>query len=211
MKISLRLILSLVSIIMLVVSLFTLYQVRHEKRVLIDELDRRAGVLAEGLQESIESHLANAKFKEIERIVEKFGNRERLAGIAIYDQEFKPLAVTKSLAEYLTHPPYGLNSVFASASPQGRLQDPGQPPRDGTQHQDPRRNGTRRRSHLQKVPHLQKGLRPAGCFVAFFNTETQRHRDTEAFRDGGVSFNLPTKRVITTLHPTQETFAKWLN
>ncbi|HEY5593994.1 MAG TPA: hypothetical protein VIL61_02405, partial [Nitrospiria bacterium] len=101
MRISLRLIFSLVIVITLAVSLFAFLQVRQEKARLNEELGRRAGILAESLQETIEPLLEKGPSKNLQRIVEKFGNRERLSGVAVYDAQGMPLAVTQSLSSHL--------------------------------------------------------------------------------------------------------------
>ncbi|MCG2813379.1 MAG: hypothetical protein L6245_01730, partial [Thermodesulfovibrionales bacterium] len=53
MKITIRLIVSLVFIVALVAVGFSSYQVRAEKKRLTAELERRAIILAESLQESV--------------------------------------------------------------------------------------------------------------------------------------------------------------
>ena len=67
-------------------------------------------VLTESLQETIEPVLArNGSENQLRRIVERFGNRERLAGIAIYDADGKVLAASASIAQSAEPPPH----VFA--------------------------------------------------------------------------------------------------
>jgi len=105
MQITLRLIVSLVIVVTLVVSLSTYFQAREEQVRLSEELERRAGVLAESLQETVEPLAEKGPSKNLQRIVEKFGNRERLSGVAVYDSQGNPLAITKSLASQLQTPP----------------------------------------------------------------------------------------------------------
>lgn len=114
MKITLRLIVSLMSVITLVVTAFTYFQVRHEKKMMLDEIERRATVLSESLQEAIEPVLADPQQKTLTRLVEKFGNRERLVGIAVYDSGLNTLAITKSLAKWLPDPPSEIQDVLSS-------------------------------------------------------------------------------------------------
>ena len=100
MRFSFRIILSLVAVLTLVSLVFSYFQFRAEKRGLQQELQRRAQILAESLQESIEPLLEKSSPKALQRIVERFGNREHLAGIAIYDQREIPIAVTSGLASH---------------------------------------------------------------------------------------------------------------
>jgi len=86
MRITFRLILSLIVGVTLVALVFSYLQVQQEERQLMEETERRAAVLAESLQESIEPLLDAKTSKNLQRIVERFGNRERLSGVAIYDQ-----------------------------------------------------------------------------------------------------------------------------
>jgi len=105
MRITFRLILSLVIGVTLVASLFTFLQVRQERRRLREEVERRAIVLAESLQESVEPLLDKAPSRNLQRIVERFGNRERLSGVAAYDPNGRSLAITPGLASLLRRPP----------------------------------------------------------------------------------------------------------
>jgi trehalose 6-phosphate synthase len=57
--------------------------------------------LAESLQETVEPLLANGAQDGLQRIVERFGNRERLAGVAIYDKQAHPVVMTPNLAARL--------------------------------------------------------------------------------------------------------------
>ena len=102
---SVRLIISLIVGITLVSLAFSYYEVRSEKRGLTRDLERRAEVLAESLAGNIEPHLAKGSQKELQRIVERFGNRQHLDGVAIYNQKGAPIAVTTGLAHRLPDQP----------------------------------------------------------------------------------------------------------
>ncbi|MBI3621835.1 MAG: trehalose-6-phosphate synthase [Nitrospirae bacterium] len=105
MRITFRLIFSLVVTVTVVVTLFAFFQVRQEKARLSEELERRAGILAESLQETVEPLLEKRSASNLQRIVDKFGNRERLSGVAVYDANAHALAITPSLATQLANPP----------------------------------------------------------------------------------------------------------
>jgi len=101
MRLSLRLIVSLVLAVTIVSVAFALYQVDAENRSRKNELERRAQLLAESLQETVEPLLASGAQDSLQRIVERFGNRERLDGIAIYDKQAHPVVMTPNLAARL--------------------------------------------------------------------------------------------------------------
>src|SRR3989338_4786120 len=100
MRITLRLILSLVIAASAVVFVSTSYQARQEQARLQDELERRAAILADSLQELAEPLMADTeRLAELQRLVERFGNRERLAGVALYAADGQTLALTASLPQ----------------------------------------------------------------------------------------------------------------
>ncbi len=98
MRLSFRIILSLVAVLALASLLFSYFQFRAEKRTLQTDLQKRAQILGESLQESVEPLLEKSSPRALQRIVERFGNREHLAGIAIYDRHDAPVAMTSALA-----------------------------------------------------------------------------------------------------------------
>src|SRR4030042_1125716 len=100
-RINLRIILSIVVVISVLVFLFTLMQVRQEKERLTIDLQRRASLLGESLKETIEPLLEKGRPERLQKIVEKFGNRERLAGVAVYDVKDKLIVATPPLSAHL--------------------------------------------------------------------------------------------------------------
>ena len=84
---SVRLIVSLIVGITLVSVAFSYNEVRLEKLALRRDLERRAEVLAESLAGYIEPYLERQSHRELQRIVDRFGHRERLEGMAIYSEE----------------------------------------------------------------------------------------------------------------------------
>jgi trehalose 6-phosphate synthase len=104
-QINLRIILSIVVVISVLVFLFTFVQVRQEKERLTIDLQRRASLLGESLKETIEPLLEKGSPGRLQKIVEKFGNRERLAGVAVYDVKDKLIAATPPLSTHLSVTP----------------------------------------------------------------------------------------------------------
>jgi alpha,alpha-trehalose-phosphate synthase [UDP-forming] len=117
-RLSLRLILLLVVGVTVVTFLVARNQVRAEKRGLRDDLQRRSEILAESLQELVEPVLGQGKRSqhELQRIVERFGNRERLAGVAIYGEDGKLLAESPGLTERLAPPAPPITQLTADQS-----------------------------------------------------------------------------------------------
>jgi trehalose-6-phosphate synthase len=104
-RLSLRLILFLVVGISLVTFFISRNQVRSEKSGLRTDLQRRAAILADSLQEIVEPALERGSRGELRRIVERFGNREQLVGVIVYNDQGNVLAESSSLVTRLTPPP----------------------------------------------------------------------------------------------------------
>jgi trehalose 6-phosphate synthase len=102
---TLRLIISLIVGITLVSLLSSYYEVRSEKSGLRHDLERRAEVLGDSLAGNIEPYLQRRSHRELQRLVDHFGNREHLAGVAIYDPDGKAIAVTPGLTSEVTGEP----------------------------------------------------------------------------------------------------------
>lgn len=85
MKITFRLVVSLVLSIVLAAVVFTYYRVREEETRLASEAEQQSAFLAETLQESIVP-LVNADDPgKLSELVKRVGKRERFQGIAVYD------------------------------------------------------------------------------------------------------------------------------
>lgn len=102
---SVRLIISLVVGITVVSLLFSYYSVQVEEHDLRRDVERRAELLGESLSGNVEHSLEKASPRELQRIVERFGHREHLVGVAVYDAAGNRLAVTPVLANLLTDRP----------------------------------------------------------------------------------------------------------
>ena len=95
---SIRLIVSLIVGITLVSLSSSYYEALVEKRGLRRDLERRAELLGESLAGNVETGLEKDSQQDLQRIVEHFGNREHLSGLAIYGPHGDLLAVTPELA-----------------------------------------------------------------------------------------------------------------
>ncbi len=98
MRTALKMVLPLIVSVALVSGLFAWYQVRTEKRVLRNDLSRRAEILGETLQENVEPLMDRAPDRNLQRLVERFSEREHLKGVAVYDAAGRSLAITPGIA-----------------------------------------------------------------------------------------------------------------
>jgi len=121
MRTSLRLTLSLVAAVTLVSFLFAWYEVEADDHSRRSELEKRAQVLAESLQETVQPLMASGALGDLQRIVERFGNRERLAGVAIYDAQGHPVVTTPNLAARLGPKLPDIDPPGLSETGQGRF------------------------------------------------------------------------------------------
>ena len=117
MRLSLRLILFLVVGITCVTFLVARNQVRSEKRGLRADLERRAEILAESLQEIVEPALERGSRDQLRRVVERFSNREQLAGVVVYNSHGDVLAESSDLSARFDSLPAALAQVKGQDEP----------------------------------------------------------------------------------------------
>src|SRR5271155_3545906 len=97
MRTTLRLVLPLIFSVAVVSVLFATYQMRTQRRMLRGDLSRRAEILGDSLQESVEQILDRDSDKGLQRLVDRFGQREHLKGVALYDPAGTVIAITPAL------------------------------------------------------------------------------------------------------------------
>jgi alpha,alpha-trehalose-phosphate synthase [UDP-forming] len=102
---SVRLIVSLIVSITLVSVVFSYHEVAGEKRRLRADLERRADVLGESVAGNVERTWEAGSNSELDRLVQRFGNREHLLGVAVYDRQNHLVAITPELGNVLTEIP----------------------------------------------------------------------------------------------------------
>jgi trehalose 6-phosphate synthase len=146
---SLRLIISLILGVTLVTLLFAYSEVKTEKRVLRSDLEIRAALLADSLAQSVELLLQKRSRKELQVLVDRFGNREKLAGVVVYDDQNRPLAMTSQLGDRLGTPPAAVARAIARNQGVGEFFISGRTP-----------------VHVFAVPLNQSG-KPAGALAIF--------------------------------------------
>ncbi|MBZ5655853.1 MAG: trehalose-6-phosphate synthase [Acidobacteriia bacterium] len=109
---SVRLIVSLIVGITLVSLSFSYYQVVAEKRTLRGDMERRAEVLGESLGGNVEKTWGAGSNQGMQRLVQRFGNREHLIGVAVYNRQSEVIAMTPELGKMLPDPPPALTHAI---------------------------------------------------------------------------------------------------
>ncbi len=95
--------------------LFAAYQVNTQRRILRSEISNRAEILGASLRDAIEPLLDPTPEGSLREGIERFGQREHLKGIGVYDASGSVLAVTSDLAPQLQSRP----AVAARAASHG--------------------------------------------------------------------------------------------
>src|ERR1700683_5168892 len=111
---SVRLIVSLIVGITLVSLGFSYYEVVREKRGLRNDLERRAEVLGESVAGNVEKSWENGSDRGLKRLVQRFGNREHLLGVAVYDRQGRLVAITPELGAALPSIPGEVTQAISS-------------------------------------------------------------------------------------------------
>jgi trehalose-6-phosphate synthase len=113
MKITARLIVSLLVAAAAVAAVFSYLQVQNERELMDRELEARANVLAEGIEETITTSVQAHDRTRLEQLLDRLGNRTRLLGIAVYDSSGVELATSSSLKSRFSSTPVMVQEAFA--------------------------------------------------------------------------------------------------
>jgi len=128
MRTTLKIVLPLAVSVIFVSLLYSAYQLRTERRNLRSDLNRRAATLAESLQDSIEAATGQTTSKNVQRIVARFGQREHLLGIGVYDRSGSVVALTPGLPAYFQSlPPVAAMAVRSDSGSNEFLATGGSP------------------------------------------------------------------------------------
>ena len=118
MRLAFRLNLLLIACVAAVSMGFAYYQVRTERRSLERDLQRQALDLAESLGKAAEAPLERQSYRELQALVDRFNDRERLAGIAVYDETGELVAITAGLQSRVNgNPPATLAGAGGGRQP----------------------------------------------------------------------------------------------
>jgi trehalose 6-phosphate synthase len=119
MKITIRLVVSLVLVVALVAAGFSFYQVREERIRLTSDLEQRSIILAESIQESVIPLVTSDSSRKLNLLVQRFGNRERFLGIAVHDARGQVLASTPDLEPQISRSVPQVVNILAEGHPTG--------------------------------------------------------------------------------------------
>jgi trehalose 6-phosphate synthase len=97
MKITVRLVFAVLIIAALAAGLFTYLQVLKERELLLEDLNARASVLGESMREAAGEYVEASFHSKLVRMVNRFGTRDRLIGIAVFDSQGVCLAASPRL------------------------------------------------------------------------------------------------------------------
>lgn len=103
MRLAIKVILPLVLIIAFVASVFAFWSANGERVRLTTDLERRSSLIADGLRESLSPLLERNSMDSVTRILNRFSNRERLVGMAVYDPTGAFLTASEDLKPNLEH------------------------------------------------------------------------------------------------------------
>ncbi len=143
MRLTLRLSLSLICGVAAVSLVLAFYQTHVETQGLRGDLDRQSRVLAESLAKSAEPLVIRQSYRDLQKLVDRLKDRERIAGVAVYSAGSVPertLAVTEGLEARVDRTPavvsQAIRDDYAEGAfidaPGGRLHVAAVPLRDDT-------------------------------------------------------------------------------
>jgi alpha,alpha-trehalose-phosphate synthase [UDP-forming] len=200
---TLKLVLPLIISVALVSLLFAAYQVRTQRRNLRSDLMRHADGLAESLQEAIdplfEKNDRNSE-KAMQRVVDRFAQREHMKGIAVYEADGHSRAMTSSLEDEFRQAPETAKRSIAKNAAQSEFSVVNDAP-----------------VYLYAIP-LQRSGKTVGALLIIFETGYINFRVLLTVRDALLTALLETLLISglalvlvrsTFLEPLVRT-AKWL-
>ena len=112
---------ALISAVAVVSLAFAFFQTRADTLELRRNLEDHAQVLAESLVRSAEPLVARHSNRELQRLVDRFKDREQIAGVSVYDAGEKLLAITSGFAQRVGDDPALLPKSGDAAAPDARF------------------------------------------------------------------------------------------
>ena len=105
MRTSLKMVLPLILSVAGGCLIFAAYQVHTQRRILRSDLSHRAEILGDTLQEAVNPVFERKPDGSIQRIIDRFAQREHLEGVAVYNAGGTLLAATPGLSTQFRSPP----------------------------------------------------------------------------------------------------------
>ncbi len=97
MRINFLIIVSIVLAVSLVVVGFTMWQAGQERRRQTVDLERRTGMLAEGMQDGVQGLMVKGNFRKLQQMVDKYGASQRILGLAVFNSHDSLLSTTTGI------------------------------------------------------------------------------------------------------------------
>lgn len=113
MRIRLVLVISLIVGVAVVSYAFAIYQVRSQQKSLKLEIEKRAELLAESLDVSVEPLIDRGSSRDLRRLIEGFGNRVRLVAVVVYNDRGQIEAANSHAPEQLKTVPVPVDQAIA--------------------------------------------------------------------------------------------------
>lgn len=98
---------------------FTYSQVNEERLTLSADLQYRTRLLADSLKESVEPNFATNSTSTLQRIVDRFTDRERIVSLAVFNNRGIPLAASKDISRRVIDNPDFVFSALDKGEPSG--------------------------------------------------------------------------------------------
>ena len=116
MRLTVRLSVALISSVAAVSLLIAYLQTRADTREAVSDLDRHGLVLADSLTKSAEQLVGSHSYRDLQRLVDRFADREHIAGIAVYGGAGEILATTSGLLSELGRQPDNMKQLLQSGT-----------------------------------------------------------------------------------------------
>ncbi len=121
MRLTIKLIFSLFCGIFIVLGIFSYIQVKDEKERLQADIERRSIIIAESLRESVLPLIETGQTQKLDRLVEKFGNRERLKGVAVFDASGNIITSNSFLKSHISKTAVEVINVLVEKTPKTKF------------------------------------------------------------------------------------------
>jgi alpha,alpha-trehalose-phosphate synthase [UDP-forming] len=125
MRITFRLIASLVVVVVAVALTSAWFQVGQEKARLYDEVKSRSSLLAVSFREAVRGHLENKNHAALQRLADKFQYQKQLTGLAIYGADGAVITRSSSVDSALIASPKVIGEVLEGLDGLGRVYSSG--------------------------------------------------------------------------------------
>lgn len=126
MRITLRLIVSLITAVVLVATVSAYFNVRQEREKLYKETRGHMALLAESFKETVRSSLERKNYAALQKLVDKFQYQKQIEGVAIYSVDGTQLATSSAIRGFLVLNKAKISGLVAGGDNTGELYQNGE-------------------------------------------------------------------------------------